>query len=338
MNLALDERRSRQRAPWLTSVTAWSEATERAAPARSPEAGFDLDRALRALPVRARAVFVLHDIEGHGHEEIATLMGVDPGTSKSQLHRARKLLREALELMTCEQTEQTIDDLESLMDGDGRLPEDRARALHSHLHVCPACRDQHDRAVVLASATRTLPRERAPVRDLWPEIAARIARSSAASTTAARGPAPRRSPVFSAVLIPAAAVLLLAGVAVGYRWARSPASLTVAPVSHPGPKGRLDVRRDRAAPAPLPPPLEQQHYEQALASLRLTLQARRDQLSPATVEIVERNLAVIDGAVLEIRQALQADPDNRQLAQLLSATEQQRIALLHRVLDLVERS
>jgi RNA polymerase sigma-70 factor (ECF subfamily) len=41
-------------------------------------------------------VIVLHDIEGHKHEDIATLMGMEPGTSKSQLHRARRLLREAL--------------------------------------------------------------------------------------------------------------------------------------------------------------------------------------------------------------------------------------------------
>jgi RNA polymerase sigma-70 factor, ECF subfamily len=99
VNLALDDRRARRRGSWLTS-TDDVEALERAAPPRGPEEGlgqgFDLERALRALPPRARAVFVLHDIEGHRHEEIAAMMDVDPGTSKSQLHRARKLLREAL--------------------------------------------------------------------------------------------------------------------------------------------------------------------------------------------------------------------------------------------------
>ena len=44
----------------------------------------------------AREVFVLHDVEGYRHEEVAGLLDVTPGTSKSQLHRARKLLREAL--------------------------------------------------------------------------------------------------------------------------------------------------------------------------------------------------------------------------------------------------
>ena len=56
----------------------------------------DLERAIAALPPGARAVFVLFDIEGYGHEEIAAMTGIASGTSKAQLHRARRLLREAL--------------------------------------------------------------------------------------------------------------------------------------------------------------------------------------------------------------------------------------------------
>ena len=63
----------------------------------APEIGIDLERAIGGLPDGARAVFVLHDIEGYQHEEIAQLMNIAPGTSKSQLHRARRLLREALD-------------------------------------------------------------------------------------------------------------------------------------------------------------------------------------------------------------------------------------------------
>jgi RNA polymerase sigma-70 factor (ECF subfamily) len=65
--------------------------------ARAPEgAGIDLERAIRALPPRARAVFVLHDLEGYRHREIADLAGIAEGTSKAQLHRARRILRETL--------------------------------------------------------------------------------------------------------------------------------------------------------------------------------------------------------------------------------------------------
>jgi len=57
----------------------------------------DLKDAIANLPDGARKVFVLHDVEGYKHEEIAEMMGITSGGSKAQLHRARLLLREALE-------------------------------------------------------------------------------------------------------------------------------------------------------------------------------------------------------------------------------------------------
>jgi RNA polymerase sigma-70 factor (ECF subfamily) len=56
----------------------------------------DFDSAIERLPEGARQVFVLHDVEGYKHEEIGKLMGVNPGTSKAQLHRARMILRRHL--------------------------------------------------------------------------------------------------------------------------------------------------------------------------------------------------------------------------------------------------
>ena len=53
----------------------------------------DLERAVATLPPRARAVLVLHDVEGWKHEEIAAELGMAVGSSKAQLHRARGLLR-----------------------------------------------------------------------------------------------------------------------------------------------------------------------------------------------------------------------------------------------------
>ena len=53
----------------------------------------DLERAVATLPPRARAVLVLHDVEGWKHEEIAGELGMAVGSSKAQLHRARQLLR-----------------------------------------------------------------------------------------------------------------------------------------------------------------------------------------------------------------------------------------------------
>ena len=56
----------------------------------------ELEKAIAALPPRARAVLVLHDVEGWKHEEIATELSMAVGSSKAQLHRARGVLRHAL--------------------------------------------------------------------------------------------------------------------------------------------------------------------------------------------------------------------------------------------------
>src|SRR5262245_10576093 len=54
------------------------------------------DQAIEQLPAGAREIFVLHDVEGYKHREIASLLDITSGTSKRQLHRARMLLRKQL--------------------------------------------------------------------------------------------------------------------------------------------------------------------------------------------------------------------------------------------------
>jgi len=63
----------------------------------TPELSMDFEEALQSLPEGARQVFVLHDVEGYRHDEIARMLGVVPGTSKSQLHHARMALRRHLD-------------------------------------------------------------------------------------------------------------------------------------------------------------------------------------------------------------------------------------------------
>jgi RNA polymerase sigma-70 factor (ECF subfamily) len=62
----------------------------------NPDLQMDLERAIASLPEGARMAFVLHEIEGYHHDEIASQLGVAVGTVKAQLHRARKLLIKAL--------------------------------------------------------------------------------------------------------------------------------------------------------------------------------------------------------------------------------------------------
>jgi RNA polymerase sigma factor (sigma-70 family) len=77
-----------------------------AAPARITReiSRIDLERVIASLPAGYREIIVLHDIEGYTHEEIAGLLGIDSGTSKSQLSRARKAVRAMLEISYRETT------------------------------------------------------------------------------------------------------------------------------------------------------------------------------------------------------------------------------------------
>ena len=64
--------------------------------AQSGDLSMDLEAAMLALPDGAREIFVLHDVEGYKHQEIADLLEISSGTSKAQLHRARMMLRRHL--------------------------------------------------------------------------------------------------------------------------------------------------------------------------------------------------------------------------------------------------
>ena len=87
------ESRKDLRAEDLSVVEPFSAAT----PDGRSSRGLDLERAIAGLPQGARAVFVLHDVEGYLHRDISEMTGMAVGTSKAHLHRARRLLREALE-------------------------------------------------------------------------------------------------------------------------------------------------------------------------------------------------------------------------------------------------
>ena len=97
VNVVLGEHRLLQR--WTTFEDAEAAGTpeELSVPAEDPTLSRDLERALAKLPKGARTVLWLHDVEGYKHEEIAALTGVAVGTSKAQLHRARKLMKEHLQ-------------------------------------------------------------------------------------------------------------------------------------------------------------------------------------------------------------------------------------------------
>jgi len=98
VNVVMNEQRTRYRREQRVMPVADPETLERGRGGEgSAGLNIDLERAIATLPEGAREVFVLYDIEGHSHAEIAQLTGIAEGTSKAQLFRARHLLREKLD-------------------------------------------------------------------------------------------------------------------------------------------------------------------------------------------------------------------------------------------------
>ncbi len=97
LNHCLDFVRSRRaKASKLTDTLDADGAVEPVAPRETPVARLDLERAIEKLPAGSREAFVLHDVEGFDHKEVASMLGIAEGTSKSQVFKARMKLRAML--------------------------------------------------------------------------------------------------------------------------------------------------------------------------------------------------------------------------------------------------
>ena len=98
MNRCLDHLRGRQaKMSRATASLDDEDAAEPMAPVvPSAISRMDLEKAIAALPPGSRAAFLLHDVEGFEHQEVAEILGVSEGTSKSQVHKARLKLRAML--------------------------------------------------------------------------------------------------------------------------------------------------------------------------------------------------------------------------------------------------
>lgn len=179
-----------------------------------------------------------------------------------------------------------------------------------HVAECVACRDTLDRVRALVRAAGALPPDAAPPPEVWAGIRRGIR------------PRPRRRTwaLASIASIAAAAVLVLA---VGTQLTR------------PGRSGKVRAPDTVVIPA-IPASLVSvdRSYAAPIAELRLTLEQQRHTLSPATVRIVERSIAVIDTAIAEARAALAADPANEFIADILSAQYKQKLDLLQRATKL----
>ena len=94
INLLLQSERSRRRSDARVTSQEPSMFSMSCGSNDEVEARMDIEQAITRLPKKARAVLILHEIEGMTHLQIAQLVGISPGTSRAQLHRARRLLKE----------------------------------------------------------------------------------------------------------------------------------------------------------------------------------------------------------------------------------------------------
>lgn len=205
---------------------------------------------------------------------------------------------------------------------DAMLPPARRRSVERHLGGCAACRDEVERLRRLVAMAGALRRDERPERDLWPGIEARIGRGGAADHGRF---AARRGWAVSWIGLAAAAVLVVALTWVAVRWdehaaPRGEGSPAVASVEGPE---QIHRSADRA------------RVEGGVMHLRVDLLRsigeREDTLDPATRELVDHNLEIIDRAVAEISAAQRQDPDNPALGSLLATTYQREAALLKQI-------
>jgi hypothetical protein len=205
---------------------------------------------------------------------------------------------------------------------DGVLAEDDAAAVEQHLASCAACRAAEQSTRRLLAHAAALPRSVAPPRDLWPDVERTIARRGLAGMFAWRQP----------WLLAAAAAVFVAVLA-GVAWRSEPVggvqSVAIPTAGGPSlePVAMVPVADPTLAEA-------EREYEAAARTLLAVLEQRRSRLAADDLARVEDNVAVIDRALAEVREALAKDPVNPELNRMLVATHRKKVDVLRRVVRL----
>ena len=219
--------------------------------------------------------------------------------------------------MTCQELDDRLDDWV-----DGALPAAAAAEVEAHLLSCTLCRERERRLRQMLAHAAALPRSVAPARDLWPDIARRVARERSWSW-AAGGWNP---------LALAAAATVVVGLGAVLWTGRAPAKVRTVEIPAASPRASL-VSGTTGISDPVLAEAERQ-YEAAAHALLEALQQRRALLQPETLAAVEANIDVIDRALAEVRLALVQDPKNPELTRMLVATHRKKVDVLSRVVKL----
>jgi anti-sigma factor RsiW len=214
--------------------------------------------------------------------------------------------------------------LNALLD-DELPPAERVRA-EAHLDRCAECAADAAALRALHADLAALPRGIAPGRDLLPEIHARIDAAGIVPLRpdAARPWSPRtRAPLGQRTLFAARRELVAAAAAL----VLASSALTALLLGRTGDDATL------APPTALAPAAVsgmEARFVSATRELERVLDIQREGLSPETVRILDENLAIIDAALAEARAALDADPGNAALSEILMATYEKKLDLLRR--------
>jgi anti-sigma factor RsiW len=209
---------------------------------------------------------------------------------------------------------------ESLSDYlDGELTTEDRRELALHLESCADCAQALRELEQVVERARALP-DLAPARDLWPAIETQLVGWKEAP---AKAPAPiparrARTRVVSFTWPQLmAAGLLVALLATAAFWLGTRGDRRMA---HATPAASGEVTKEAATNAPPP--------EQAITELQHALASGREDLDPATVKVLEQNLASIERSIREAKAALDADPANPYLRRHLQETMTSKVNLI----------
>jgi putative zinc finger protein len=218
---------------------------------------------------------------------------------------------------------------------DAELSAQEQRTVAAHVAGCAECARTLDELRAVAGRARAL-QPAMPPADLWQGIASRIASAEETRPVAGQFGARRRFSFTWPELVAASLLLVLISGWAALRLTTGHETRQASVQAGPGSGGAAGLERDAGRPDVVPASFDDREYDAAVADLQRALESGRGQLDPATVKVVEENLAIIDQAVDDARRALAQDPANSDLSGYLRETRRRKLDLLRHAAALAE--